>query len=904
MQVTSKGSLELGDDGVARGGRPARSPWRFSFASLRLRLVALVGFCLLPALAFILHAGARERREAVGGVRESCLQSARMVALEHEELFVSARSLLTVVSELPHVQEGNWTAASRTLAKLTESDARYANLGVIAPDGNVVASAVLFPGTMFLGDRTYFRRAMETGTFAVGDYQVGRISGKPSINVAMPLLDERGDVRVVVFAALDLGWLNRRDVHARLPERSMFTIIDNGGKVLARHPLVVGEDWIGRDVAGHDAVATMLARREGGLEARGLDGKQRIFGFTELPTSTGAPGGVVYIAIERDIALAKARTALAQSLVALLAIALIAVVTALTLGELLVLRRLRRLLRVVRRLAVGDLRARTGTAPGGGELTELERAFDEMATSLAGRDEQLRDAEERYRRLVEEVPAIFYVARDDEGRTFTFVSRQVERLGIPPSDLVGRSGAWSGLLHPDDREGVLQEYLRCRAQRRPFTAQYRLARGDGKWCWLSDTCVFSTPEEPPWCRGFLLDVTAARLSEEQFLQAQKMEAVGRLASGVAHDFNNLLTVVSGYAQVLVAQTSRDDPRLGDLEELQAAAQRGTELTQQLLSFARKQTVEPVLVDVNAVVTGTQRMLRRLIGADVEVNVVLGADLPAIKADPAQLEQALVNLVVNARDAMPQGGTLRLSTSTVEIEEDEARLRAGVRPGRHVVVAVSDTGSGMDPETQAHIFEPFFTTKPPGKGTGLGLPSVYGIVTQHGGHVVAESEPGVGTTFRLYFPAASGVAARDAPPAPRQAGATAPQAGPPAVILLVEDEDRVRRAVSGMLASMGHVVLDARDEEEAIALSERHRGNIDLLLSDFTVTEVSGGRLEASLLHARPSMKVLLMSGHAAGDVVGAGAPGFGRPFIQKPFTPESLDSAVRHALGAGAGVHG
>jgi len=382
-------------------------------------------------------------------------------------------------------------------------------------------------------------------------------------------------------------------------------------------------------------------------------------------------------------------------------------------------------------------------------------------------------------------------------------------------------------------------------------------------------------------------------TQDQLTQAQKMEAVGRLAGGIAHDFNNLLMVVMGRTQLMLRRLQAEDPLSRDLDLINTTMKRAADLTRQLLAFSRKQVLQPKVLDLNAVVTNIDPMLRRLIGEHIEAVMVLDPALGPVKADPAQLEQVILNLAVNARDAMPQGGRLTIETANVELDTAYARRRPGASPGPHVMLAVSDTGCGMDAETQARLFEPFFTTKGAGKGTGLGLSTVYGIVKQSGGNICVYSEPGRGTTFKIYLPRVEETVEREGvQPGPEVAQPPKPSE----TVLLVEDEDGVRELVRDILQENGYSVLEARDGAEALQLSGRHPGPIHLLLTDVVMPQISGRALADQLVPRRPEMKVLYMSGYTENAVVHHGVLDQGTAFLQKPVTAEALAQKVRQVL--------
>jgi len=389
------------------------------------------------------------------------------------------------------------------------------------------------------------------------------------------------------------------------------------------------------------------------------------------------------------------------------------------------------------------------------------------------------------------------------------------------------------------------------------------------------------------------DITARKRAgqvDERLRQSQKMKAVGQLAGGVAHDFNNLLGVILGYCELLEEQVAPDDSRRRILEQIQNAGTRDAVLTRQLLAFSRRQVLRPVVLDLNRLVTGMETMLRRLIGDDIEIAISLVPDLGLVRADPTQIEQILMNLAVNARDAMPGGGTMTIETTNVALDDSHAHQYAEVKPGSYVVLTLSDTGVGMDSETQARIFEPFFTTKQAGKGTGLGLSTVYGIVKQSAGYIYAHSEAGRGTTFKVYLPCAEG----EAETIRREE--TLPIHGGRETILLVEDNAPLRELTREMLKGFGYAVLDSGRPSEAIRIAELHEGPIALLITDVVMPEANGRALAEKLTAVRPEMKVLYTSGYEGEAFVAQGELEAGCLLLEKPFTRGALAKRIRELL--------
>ncbi|MGD0499034.1 MAG: response regulator [Bryobacteraceae bacterium] len=388
----------------------------------------------------------------------------------------------------------------------------------------------------------------------------------------------------------------------------------------------------------------------------------------------------------------------------------------------------------------------------------------------------------------------------------------------------------------------------------------------------------------------------ARL-EEQFRHSQKMEAIGRLAGGVAHDFNNLLTVIAGYSDLLLAGGGLTEPQRAALEQIRRSSERAGQLTRQLLAFGRRQPLDPRVVRVNEIILQMEQMLHRLIGEDIDLVAVVAASRDTVEADPGRLEQVVMNLVVNARDAMPSGGKLTIETATVEIGEGFAAKQLGVRPGPHVTISITDTGAGMDEETLGHLFEPFFTTKSPGRGTGLGLATAYAIIRQSGGAIGIVSELGKGSTARIYLP----LVERAAENAPESAGAPAVPTGSE-TILVVEDDARVRKLIVDVLTSRGYQVLAAARGKQALRLCRLHSGAIHLALVDVVMPEMSGPDLVRQIGPLRPTMRVLYISGHAEEAMARHGIPESGLGFLQKPFLPDALARGVRQALDAPSGA--
>ena len=528
-------------------------------------------------------------------------------------------------------------------------------------------------------------------------------------------------------------------------------------------------------------------------------------------------------------------------------------------------------------------------------LPEEVEAFY-AAASVLGAAVGHRRAEEALRQMnfaVEHSPVVLFRAQADGEVTLDFISANVRQFGYTVQEILANKFSVFSLLHPDDRARALREWqARVARGEESFRLEFRFLTKDGQTRWMNaNIMVMRKPDgsvDHYW--GVLTDITEHRRLEEQFLQAQKMEAVGRLAGGVAHDFNNLLTVIGLHSQWALRDLKPDDPLRESLEQIRKAGERAAALTRQLLVFSRRQVLEMRVLDLNEVLMGLSKMLPRLIGEDIAVKMSLAPGLWRVKADSGQIEQVVVNLAVNARDAMPTGGTLIIETSNVALDETYAREHAGVAVGDYVLLSVSDTGTGMSEEVKAHLFEPFFTTKEPGKGTGLGLATVYSIVKQHQGHIWVYSELGQGTTFRIYLPRAKEEveireAVSEVTPTPR-GGET---------VLVVEDNLAVREIAARVLRELGYTVLEAASGAEALQVA-RAQGKLDLLLTDVIMPGISGSALAKQLVALWPGLKVLFISGYTDDLIASQGILEEGMALLQKPFSPEALARKVREVL--------
>jgi PAS domain S-box-containing protein len=837
--------------------------------TLRSRLIVLVLVAFAPGFWLLRNLAAAERAGREGAALEA-LRSAALQAKEQQQANVqAARGLLAAFAEALPVQEIQPEECSALARKLILRDPQFLNVAAARPDGQVFCNGTQVP-IVRVTDRLYFQRALETLSFAAGEYQVGRATGRQGINFGAPALGDAGEVRAVVLASFDLEALERNLAKVGRPAGAVVLITDHRGRVL-----------VGPASRGEPVPARLRERMqaEAGLAGPlpGPDGVDRRWAFEVVHSTPGQVAMRIAVGVPEAVLVAESRVG-ARTL-ALYGIVALAALAALVLAsELLFVRRLEAVGRAASSLARGEYAARTGLPPAADEVGQLARSFDAMAGSL--------EALTRQHRIVLDA-AGEGIAAVDVDRRISFANPAADRLlGMARGSAGGRS-IHEFLPHRPPGEAA-QPCAVCRAIE---TGEEQVSddtfRRDGGASFPVKLVVAPIRERGAIAGAVLTfeDVTDRQRLELELRQAQKMDAVGQLTGGIAHDFNNLLTAMLSAGAFARDALDPVHPARADVDEFLVAARSAAELTKRLLAFSRRQVSQPRTIDLRAVAAGAGGMLRRLLGEAIElVESTPGAPCP-VRADPALLEQVIVNLALNGRDAMARGGRL-------EIAVEEAPGGPGLPPGPLMVLRVADSGSGMDPDTLARAFEPFFTTKPAGRGTGLGLSTVYAIVRQAGGSVRLESAVGRGTTARVYLPRAEATPER-LTPAP---GSARSRRGGPERVLIVEDDEAIRRLARRTLEGAGYGVLEA--DRPSAARAAAAAGPIQLLLTDVVLPEEDGTALAASLTEANPGLRVLYMSGYTAGHLEAGEAR---LDFLPKPFTPEQLLASVRAALEAGPG---
>jgi PAS domain S-box-containing protein len=864
--------------------------------SIQLRLVLLVVAAALPALAFSVFQARTTSAVERDNAEQRALQLARRIATRVDDHVNTVDALLVSLSRTVRLDDAGGAHNDSLLTSVSRDlGTRFLNLSVARKDGRVMGlsnAAGSRERHLSVADRSYFQDAMAKRGLGIGKPMIGRVSHEYSIALGRAILDRNGTPMGIVAASTLLDQLRNILIPGDLPPGAVVTLSDADGMVLARTE--DADAWIGHDISALATVRNARVAREGVMEMTGADSVTRLSGFA---TASRVPWQV-FVGIPSDIALQgvreQERTALLLGIASLAVSLLLAWLLARGIAG-----PVRALTGDADAFAGGDLARRTTVRPDG-ELGTLAHTFDRMADALQRRSDQLMASEERYRSLFDTLPLPMWVVDRESLRFLAVNDAAVERYGYSREELLAMTVL--DLRRPEDHEELRRQ---LQADREDML-RGKLARHVTRTGEELEVEVSADDFNYAGRRARLVvvnDVTERRrterallLSQEQLRQSQKMEAVGSLAGGIAHDFNNLLTAILGYCDLALDGIPADSTASEDVAEVRRAAQRAAELTHQLLAFSRRQVLKPRVFSLGSALEQTEKILRRLISENIVLEISVGPRPPLVCADPTQLEQVILNLAVNARDAMPRGGRLRLSTGTVTFETPHATAGTTLPAGTYAMLAVADTGTGIAPEIRDRLFEPFFTTKPRGQGTGLGLATVYGIMQQSGGGIEVASVPGNGTTFILYFPIASEETAPE--PAPPRRDSYRRGEG---TILLAEDDDAVRAIARETLERAGYRVLSAPNGSEALALAGTHDGPIDLLLTDVIMPGMNGRELAATLTRRRPGTRVLFASGYTDNMLEGQDALAPGVTLLDKPFTPAELAAKVRDVL-AGANV--
>jgi PAS domain S-box-containing protein len=815
------------------------------------------------------------------------------ISKTYKQLITSGRLILFALSQVPQIQEQNVTESAKIFTDLLAKTQDFINFVAVAPNGAAMASALPLDRSINFADRPWFQQAVNTKSFVIGDYLIDRISGKPVINLVYPVFDPRGQLKTVLYAGLDINWIHTDLGVDRLPQGSTLKVITREGNILFHHPHP--EKFVGTSQSDSPIVKTMLANKEGREEAVDFDGERRFFVYASL--GEGDEYLLVSIGLLPKVAFAEVNQMMLRSFIFLGFIGIFALGTALLFGQVFILQPISSLLTITNRLKNGDLLARTEFSYRHGEISQLAHAFDQMAEHLARREQALRESEKKFRGLFDHAP-LGYHECDREGRITNVNLTELEMLGYTQEEMMGKF-VWNFVVEEEkSRQTVLGKLTGLIPPSKSLERTFRRKDGTSFPGIIQDQLLLDKERQITGIRSTVQDISDRKQAEkekealqEQVRQSQKMEAIGRLAGGVAHDFNNLLTIIKGYSQLSLLAMKAGDPLKEHIEEVIKAADRAANLTRQLLAFSRRQVMEMQVLDLNEILRNLDKMLSRMIGEDIEMKTILADNLWKVRADPGQIDQVVMNLVVNARDAMPKGGKLTLETANIRLDEEYAGKHVAVTPGDYVMISVADTGTGMNPEVMERIFDPFFTTKEKGRGTGLGLSTVYGIVKQSNGNIWVYSEPGQGTVFKIYLPRvdepADEIKERIAMPEFPWGKET---------ILVVEDDEKVRKLAVKVLENHGYKVLEAESGNKALEICRGRKKPVHLVLTDVVMPEMDGRQLTKQLTQILPGFKVLYMSGYTDNAIAHHGIIEKGLNFIQKPLSIEGLLRKVREVL--------
>lgn len=887
--------------------RPRRAWVSRSLSSVRTVMILLVALATAFPLGIIIHQGFQHEARALSYGRTLSERIASQVVFDQQLQLSNSEQLLNTFSYIPAIRRRDAVPTNALLSELVLKNPRFTNLLIADEKGDIWASALPMKAPINAADRRFFRNAMATGRFSSGEFTIGRVLSKPAFSFGYPIKDSWGRITDMAIVSFSLDKYDRFFQSKESATEASLALIDHKGTVLFERPSVdlIGkqdrEDLFRRMTAGAD---------EGSFEAVGLTGVRRLFTYRKLRLP-GEPQPYMYVrtGISLSSLLERTRKDFLFGVGSTALGAILVLLSSVLLGKRFVLDKVAALKEATARISRGDLSCRVGETVSEGDLGELGSAFDDMTARLQEADTERRKAEtarqqseERFRLMVESSPLPTGIAGTDG--TIEFLNPKfISTFGYDMDDLRSIED-WFEKAYPDP------EYRR--KVHRWWTG-YLEKLGAGNF--PSDMVEFDVVCKDGSVRHVELITSARnnelfavfrdltdrkRIEEEkerlqaQLQQAMKMEAVGRLAGGVAHDYNNLMTVVTGFSELLLQKIGPDSPMYEELTEIRRAGERAAQLTQQLLAFSRKQIIAPKVLTLDSLVAEMRSMLVHLIGENVTLQTRSGKEPGPVKIDPGQFNRVLVNLVVNARDAMPDGGRIVIETANVELDEEFCKVHSDGQPGRYVMLAVTDTGLGMEDTVKEHIFEPFFTTKPMGSGTGLGLATTYGVVKQSGGLIVVESAVGKGTTFRIYLPRVE----ENAP----EAGIDDVPGGLPGgsgTILLVEDEDSVRSLSAKILEGLGYNVMQAPDGARAIELAAGHKEGVDLLMTDVVMPGMNGKELAMQVREIHPAIRLLFTSGYTEDIIVHHGVLQEGITFLGKPYTPASLAKKIREVLDAG-----
>ncbi|MBI1208647.1 MAG: response regulator [Azospirillum sp.] len=896
-------ALDVGDSGV-------RPLW----FGLRLRLMLLVICAILPAFALLLVSFVEHSRDEAVRETEDIRRIVSTLGGRQERAIRNSRVLLSLLAKLEPFGAGveNCSARVEQAWDLSGVDLKtYPTLEVVATDGHVLCSTTPVKGPINFATEDWFVSALRSGKFTVGGYLADRASGAAVVPAALPVLGDDGAVKYLVVTGVSLDWLLESQ-RTDFPDEAVVVVFDQTGLILARYPWDRSLSQIERlPESARNALKTGLPG--GTFAATTDDGIARLFAYQRI----GGEVTRVFVAVglDEEEVHQLANRHLREGLGMLLAMAAFVSLAVWIGGGVLIIRPVRRLIVAAERLGSGDTSVRA-EIPGRSEIGQLADSFNAMAELIQRRQEQskalnralakemnrrqageakLRISEERYRLVSEAGNEAIWDLDLEEGRMI-WAGGVTTLFGYGEGECGTDRQWWSDHIAPEQRSLVTAD-LQCALDDPDclrWNREFRWRRASGSYAHVACCCSILRRADGEAVRavGSMADISDLRTTQAQLDQAQKMEALGQLTGGLAHDFNNLLGVLIGNLDLLDEHLAGDPKGASFVEPAIAAALRGAELNRQLLAFSRRQPLQPKVVVPTDIVQSMTKLMARTLGEQVQTALKIPPNVWPVRIDAAQLESALLNLAVNARDAMPGGGVLTIEIKNMVLDEEYARLNAEVVPGDFVAISMTDTGTGMTPEVASHAFDPFFTTKSAGRGTGLGLSMVYGFIKQSGGHIKIYSELGHGTSIRLYLP-------RVLSHGEVVDGSVAKTASVPTgseLILVVEDNHDLRRITGRQLEELGYQPIEAVDGRSALAILASNIP-VDLLFTDIVMPGgMSGYELARAALKLRPNLKVLMTSGFTSVAATPNGPVITSTLLLTKPYRKMDLARSVREAI--------
>ncbi|MBI5198621.1 MAG: PAS domain S-box protein [Nitrospirae bacterium] len=851
---------------------------------IKVKIIILVLITALPLFTAALYHEFKNLRSARSDAQKWILHQAHMVSTEVDTFLNGSERLLIALSEIPEIRNQEWKKCRDIFSRLKPQYPYYENIFVIDREGWVRCTAVKQEKPTYAGDRSFFKEVMKTGKFTVGEVQIGRITGKPVIIIAYPVKAYSDRKIGMVGAAISLIRVKEIFGHLQLREHEVVTLIDQKGRIITSSS--EPETLILKDVSKEKWFKEIVRKGSGTfkLEYLGVERLTAVSSPSKVKwyASVGVPSEEIYSPIRKDIL---------RSISFSLLILVLALAISWLFGNRIV-SPLSRLAHGARELSAGGLGIKVEVRTGD-ELEDLAGSFNQMSVEIKEREEALREGEEHFRSLVQSaVDGI--ISADSSGKIISWNSGAEKIFGYAEEEVILKPLT---ILIPERYREAHQKGF----ERMHSTGESRIAgkilelnglRKDGGEFPLEISLSLWKFREETCCTAIVRDITEHKNLEEQLRHAQKMEAIGQLAGGIAHDFNNMLNAIIGFGSLMEMNMNNDDPNRTHLKEILGAGERATHLTKGLLAYSRKQIIDLKPENLNEIIRAVEKFLRSIIGADIELKMILSDKELIAMVDSSQIQQVLMNIATNARDAMPDGGELIIEAGIVQMDEKYVKMHGYGELGFYALISITDTGIGMDEKTTKRIFEPFFTTKETGKGTGLGLSIVYGIIKQHGGFINVYSEPGRGTTFKIYLPFIKSDV--------EEAGTiqeTAPYpAGGTEMVLIAEDNEAVRKLIRDALERFGYKVIAAEDGEDAIEKFMENKEEIRLLLLDLIMPRKNGKEVYEKIKEIKPDIKAIFLSGYTADILFKRGILDEGSDFILKPVSPREILRKVREVL--------